>query len=87
MPYFVYMIKTLNNLRNKTYVGYTKDINKRLNKHNNNKGAKSTKGYLWEIVYKKRFLKKNEAMSYEYKLKNDRKKRSSILKKHNDKRN
>ena len=87
MPYFVYMIKTLNNFRNKTYVGYTKDIKVRLNKHNTNKGAKSTKGYIWEIIYKKRFLKKKEAMSYEYKLKNDRKKRSSILKKHNDKRN
>ncbi len=87
MPYFVYMIKTLNNFKNKTYVGYTKDILTRLNKHNNNKGAKSTKGYLWEIIYKKRFLKKKEAMSYEYKLKNDRKKRLSILKKHNDKRN
>ena len=81
------MIKTLNNFRNKTYVGYTKDIKVRLNKHNTNKGAKSTKGYIWEIIYKKRFLKKKEAMSYEYKLKNDRKKRSSILKKHNDKRN
>tara|TARA_Y100000748_G_C15353342_1_gene432760 strand:+ start:56 stop:319 length:264 start_codon:yes stop_codon:yes gene_type:complete len=87
MPYFVYMIKTLHNFRNKTYVGYTKDIKVRLNKHNTNKGAKSTKGYIWEIIYKKRFLKKKEAMSYEYKLKNDRKKRSSILKKHNDKRN
>ena len=81
------MIKTLNNFRNKTYVGYTKNISLRINKHNTNKGAKSTKGYLWELIYKRRFLKKKEAMSYEYKLKNDRKKRSSILKKHNDKRN
>ena len=87
MPYFVYMIKTLNNFRSKTYVGYTKNINSRINKHNTNKGAKSTKGYLWELIYKRRFLKKKEAMSYEYKLKNDRKKRSSILKKHSDKRN
>ena len=87
MPYFVYMIKTLNNFSSKTYVGYTINIGLRINKHNTNKGAKSTKGYLWELIYKRRFLKKKEAMSYEYKLKNDRKKRSSILKKHNDKRN
>ncbi len=87
MPYFVYMIKTLNNFRNKTYVGYTKDINLRLNKHNNNKGAKSTKGYHWELIYKKKFKNKNEAMSYEYRLKNDRNKRLSLLNKHNDKRN
>ena len=87
MPYFVYMIKTLNVFRNKTYVGYTKDIKSRLDKHNSNKGAKSTKGYIWELIYKKKFLKKKEAMSFEYKLKKDRNKRLTILKKHNDKRN
>ena len=87
MPYFVYMIKTLNGFRNKTYVGYTKDIKSRLDKHNSNKGAKSTKGYIWELIYKKKFLKKKDAMSYEYKLKKDRNKRLTILKKHNDKRN
>ena len=86
MPYFVYMIKTLNSLKNKTYVGYTNNINSRIKKHNNNKGAKSTRGYIWELIYKKKFLKKNDAMSFEYKLKNDRKKRAFILKKHNDKR-
>ena len=87
MPYFVYMIKTLNGFRKKTYVGYTKDIKFRLDKHNNNKGAKSTKGYIWELIYKKKFLKKKEAMSFEYKLKKDRKKRLIILKKYYDKRN
>ena len=87
MPYFVYMIKTLSGFRKKTYVGYTKDIRSRLDKHNNKKGAKSTKGYIWELIYKKKFLKKEDAMSYEYKLKKDRNKRLTILKKHNDKRN
>ena len=87
MPYFVYMIKTLNGFRKKTYVGYTKDIKFRLDKHNNNKGAKSTKGYIWELIFKKKFLKKKDAMAFEYKLKKDRNKRSTILKKHNDKRN
>ncbi len=43
-------------------------------------GAKATKGYKWEIIFKKRFLNKSKAMSYEYLLKNDRKKRLSILK-------
>jgi len=81
------MIKTLNGFKKKTYVGYTKNIKFRLDKHNHNKGAKSTKGYLWELIYKKKFLKKKDAMSYEYKLKKDRNKRLTILKKHNDKRN
>ena len=87
MPYFVYMIKTLKGFKKKTYVGYTKNIKFRLDKHNNNIGAKSTKGYIWELIYKKKFLKKKDAMSYEYKLKKDRNKRLTILKKHNDKRN
>ena len=56
------------------------NIKLRLNAHNGNKGAKSTKGYKWELIYKKSFKTKSAAMSYEYKFKKDRKKRLSILK-------
>jgi len=62
----------------KTYVGYTNNMKLRLQKHNTNKGAKSTKGYKWILIYKKKFKTKNEAMSFEYKLKNDRIKRKKI---------
>tara|TARA_B110000037_G_scaffold196207_1_gene233221 strand:+ start:4121 stop:4351 length:231 start_codon:yes stop_codon:yes gene_type:complete len=74
------MLKTLPGYKNKTYVGYSVDLKSRLIKHNSNKGAKATKGYKWEIIFKKRFLTKSMAMSYEYILKNNRKKRLSILK-------
>ena len=74
------MLKTKPGYKNKTYVGYSTDLNSRLIKHNSNKGAKATKGYKWDIIYKKKFLTKSEAMSYEYKLKNNRKKRLFILK-------
>ena len=84
MSYFVYMLKTINSSYTKTYVGYTKNLQKRLDNHNKNKGAKSTKGYRWKIIFKKKFLKKSDAMSFEYKLKNDRKKRSSIIKMYHD---
>ncbi len=80
MSYYVYMLKNISNNKKKTYVGYTHNLDKRLKKHNSNKGAKSTKGYKWELIFKKKFLSKSNAMSYEYKLKKDRKKRSSILK-------
>ena len=53
MVYYVYFIKTLDTYPAKTYVGYTNNLNKRLEKHNSNLGAKSTKGYKWEIIYKK----------------------------------
>ena len=73
------MLKSITPGTKKTYVGYTDNIDKRLVKHNSNKGAKSTKGYKWLLIYSKKFLTKNEAMSYEYKLKKDRNKRKVIL--------
>jgi putative endonuclease len=72
------MLKTTTGF-NKTYVGYTNDIKLRLEKHNSNKGAKSTKGYKWKLIYQKKFKNKNEAMSFEYKLKKNRLERKKIL--------
>ena len=74
------MLKTLSGFKKKTYIGYTINLKSRLNKHNSSKGAKATKGYKWKIIYKKRFLSKSKALSFEYNLKKDRKKRLSILK-------
>ena len=79
MVYYVYFIKTLDGYPIKTYVGYTNNLNKRLEKHNSNLGAKSTRGYKWEFVYKKRFYSKSKALSFEYKLKKDRKERLRLL--------
>ena len=70
----------MNGYINKTYVGYTTDVISRLKKPNSSKGAKATRGYKWNLIYKKRFLSKSKALSFEYKLKKDRKKRLSILK-------
>ena len=74
------MLKTLDGFKNKTYVGYTNNLQNRLKNHNNNRGAKSTRGYKWKIIFKKRFIKKTNALSYEYKLKKDRNKRLAIIK-------
>ena len=79
MYFYVYMLKSTSVRFNKTYVGYTKNIKNRLIKHNSNKGAKSTKGHKWILIYKKKFKTKNEAMSFEYKLKKNRKQRKLIL--------
>ena len=84
MFYYVYMLRNITNNKKKTYVGYTNNLENRVIKHNSNKGAKSTKGYKWELIFKKKFLSKSKAMSYEYKLKKDRKKRLSILKDFNN---
>ena len=80
MYHYVYMLKTLDGYIDKTYVGYTTNLTSRIEKHNSSKGAKSTRGYKWKIIYKKRFLSKSKAMSFEYYLKKDRKKRLTIIK-------
>ena len=60
-------------------MGYSNNLSNRINKHNSNLGAKSTKGYKWELVYKKRFLTKQKALSFEYKLKKDRRERLKLI--------
>ena len=81
MNHFVYMIKTINSKVDKTYVGYSNDLKNRLKKHNSSKGAKSTKGHNWKLIYKKKFETKSEAMRFEYCLKKDRKMRKFIINK------
>ena len=73
------MLKSISPGTNKTYVGYTNNLENRLNLHNSNKGAKSTKGYKWLLIYNKKFKSKSDAMSFEYKLKKDKNMRKDIL--------
>ena len=79
MIFYVYMLKSVNNKNIKTYVGYTNNLNLRLKKHNTGKGAKSTRGFKWKIIYKKRFYDKRLAMKFEYRLKKDKKIRKYLL--------
>ena len=72
------MLKCVSSVKKRTYVGYTQNLKERLIKHNSNKGAKFTKGNKWKIIYKKKFLLKSKAMSYEYDLKHDRSERLKI---------
>ena len=81
MHYYTYMLKCISPGIKKSYVGYTNNLDLRLKKHNSNKGAKSTKGYKWIIIYNKKFISKIDAMKYEYKLKNDKNLRKKILQK------
>ena len=80
MTYYVYLI--VSKVKNKTisYVGYTNNLNKRLSLHNNNKGAKFTKGKKWRLVYYKKYESKKKAMKEEYKLKKNYQLRKKIKK-------
>ena len=77
MNYFVYMLKSLGK-ESVTYVGYTNDLKKRINLHNNNKGAKFTRGRKWKLIYKEKFNSKKEAISREYYIKKNRTFRNKI---------
>ena len=77
MNYFVYMLKSLGK-DSVTYVGYTNDLKKRINLHNNNKGAKFTKGRKWKLIYKEKHSSKKEAISREYYIKSNRTLRNKI---------
>ena len=74
------MLKSISSAKLRTYVGYTNNMKLRLERHNTNKGAKSTRGYKWVVIYKKMFKEIKKAMSFEYSLKKNRIKRLSILK-------
>ena len=55
-----------------TYVGYTNNLKKRITLHNNNKGAKFTRGRKWNLIYKEKLSSKKEAISREYYIKKNR---------------
>jgi len=80
MKYFVYMILSKINSRYISYVGFTNNLENRLFLHNTSKGAKFTRGKKWKLIYSKTYYGKSEAMSEEFKLKKNYKKRDSIKK-------
>jgi len=81
MSYYVYLIGGFKKNKFKTYVGYTKNLKKRLFKHNSGKGAKSTRGYKWKFLYYKKYSFKKQAMSQEYLLKKNKLERKKIVNK------
>ena len=81
MNYFVYILGSHKNSQFKTYVGYTNDLSKRLHIHNKGKGAKSTRGRIWKVIYSEKYSTKSEAISREYYIKKNRKFRDQIKKK------
>ena len=80
MTYFVYLI--LSNLKNNkkiSYVGYTNNLERRINLHNSSKGAKFTRGKNWKLVYYEKYDSKVLAMKKEFKLKKNYKLRKKII--------
>lgn len=62
--YFTYIIRSIPH-PTKTYVGYTKDIEQRLKKHNQHTSTYTRRYAPWEIVFYCAFPDKSTAMSFE----------------------
>ena len=68
--------------KNVTYVGYTNNLKRRIDLHNNSKGAKFTRGRKWKLIYKETYRTKKEAISREYYIKNNRSLRKKLKEKY-----
>ena len=77
MSFFVYMLKSISK-KPVTYVGYTKNLKKRIQLHNTGKGAKFTRGRTWKLIYKEILNSKSKAISREYYIKNNKSLRKKI---------
>jgi len=78
MTYFVYLIGNYRKLKLTTYVGYTNNLKKRIDLHNNGKGAKFTRGSQWILLHKEKLKTKSDAMKREIELKKDKNFRSHL---------
>ena len=65
-----------------TYIGYTKDIKRRVVLHNSGKGAKFTRGRSWKLIYKELFNSKSKAISREYYIKKNKTFRNKVKNKY-----
>ena len=72
MAFFVYILGYEGHGPNRTYVGWTTDLDRRLGEHNAGVGARFTRGNKWSLLYAERHLSRQEAMSREWYLKRDR---------------
>jgi len=81
MAAFVYVLMTRSPAgRTITYVGWTLDLDQRLAQHNGagKRGAKSTRGRTWRLVYAEKHRTRRGAMKREYVLKRDRAFRAAL---------
>lgn len=69
---YVYVLGSEEGGVRKTYVGWTTDPDRRLEQHNTGRGAKSTRGRIWCVLYLERYETRNEAMRREWALKRDK---------------
>lgn len=77
---FVYVLGAISDGKARTYVGWCVDLDQRLTAHNAGRGARSTRGRVWVLLYAERYPTRREAMSREVYLKRDRPFRAALAK-------
>jgi putative endonuclease len=77
-PCFVYVLGSRRNSEPLTYVGWTTDVERRLQQHNAGCGAKSTRGRHWTLLHFELCESREAAMSREWHVKRDRKFRRAL---------
>ncbi|MBF0422172.1 MAG: GIY-YIG nuclease family protein [Magnetococcales bacterium] len=80
MSCFVYILGSDGKGGRRTYVGWTTDLDRRLDEHNAGTGARSTRGRQWSLLYAECHPNRGEAMSREWYLKRDRPFRQEVFK-------
>ncbi len=78
MSFFVYLLGCRDKDGVRTYVGWTTEPERRLAEHNAGTGARSTRGRIWVLLHVEQLTSKREAMSREWHLKRDRKRRKQL---------
>ena len=76
--FFIYVLGSRRKNDYRTYVGWTTDIERRLQQHNTGLGAKSTRGRKWILLYSERCKTRSDAMSREWYIKRDRAFRATL---------
>ncbi len=67
MTYYIYILRCVDNT---FYTGYTNDLEKRIQTHNNKKGAKYTRGRTpVRLIHFETFDNKSDALKREYEIK------------------
>ena len=77
MTAFVYVLLSAKKPK-RTYVGWTLDLERRLQQHNSGGGARSTRGRDWLLLYAECCATRGQAMSREWHLKRARKFRQEL---------
>jgi putative endonuclease len=77
---YVYILGSIRGGDRRTYVGWCVDLDQRLTAHNAGRGARSTRGRVWVLLYAERYATRREAMSREVFLKRDRSFRAALAK-------